>query len=96
MTSELALYNAILEPTHPQGSFDISLAFRDGAKIPDSLRYGTSSMMDYGVVGSVGHELVVDRAVSLCSVEGDNTTQTYSFDFGLRSEGRLLFVEHNL
>ena len=96
LTSELALYNAGLEPTRPQGSFDISLAFRDGAKIPDSLRHGTSSMIDYGVGGSVGHELVIDEAVSLCSIEGDSVTLTDSFDFGSRNEGRLLFMGHNL
>ena len=91
LTSELTLYNAGLEPTRPQGSFDISLAFRDGAKIPDSLRHGTSSVIDYGVGGSAGHELVIDEAVSLCSVEGDSVTLTNKFDFGSRSEGRLLF-----
>ena len=86
LTSELALYNASLESTRPWGSFDVSFAFRDGAKVPDSLRHGTSSMINYGVGGSAGHELVVDGAVSLCSVEGDNATQTDSFDFGSRSE----------
>ena len=54
LTSELALYNAGLEPTRPHGSFDISLSFHDGAKIPNSLRHGTSSVIDYGVGGSVG------------------------------------------
>ena len=96
MTFELALYDAGLEPTRPQGSFDISLAFRDGAKIADSLRHGTSSVIDYGVGGLVGHELVIDGAVSLCSIERDSLTQTNSFDFGSRSEGRHLFVGHNL
>ena len=96
LTSDLAIYNAGLEPTRPQGCFDISLAFRDGAKIPDSLRHGTSSVINYGVGGSTGHELVIDGAVSLCSVEGDSATQTYSFDFRSRSEGRFLLMGHDL
>ena len=53
-------------------------------------------MIDYGVGGLAGRELVIDGAVSLCSIEGDSVTQTDSFDFGSRSEGRLLFVGHNL
>ena len=91
LTSELALYNAGLEPTRPQGSFDISLAFRDGAKIPDSLRHGVSGVIDHGVGGSSVHELVTDEVVSLGSVEGDSVTLTDNFDFGSKSEGRLLF-----
>ena len=66
LTSELALYSASLEPTRPQGIFDISLAFRDGAKIPDCLRHGASGVIDYGVGGSAGDEFVVDGAVSFC------------------------------
>ena len=73
LTLELALYNAGLELTRLQGSFNISLAFRDGAKIPDSLRHGTSSVIDYGVGGSAGRELVINRAVSLCSIKGDTS-----------------------
>ena len=82
MTSELALYNAILELTRPRGSFDISLAFCDGAKVPDSLRHGTSGVIVYGVRGSVGDEFVIDWAVSLCFVEGNSATQTDSLTSG--------------
>ena len=89
LTLELALYNAGLEPTHLRGSFDIPLAFRDGAKVPKLLRQGTSSMIDRGVRESMGDKLVTDGAVSPCSVEGDSITQTNSFDLGSRSEGRL-------
>ena len=91
LTSELALYNAGLEPTRPQGSFDISLAFRDGAKVPDSLRHGVSGVIDHGVGESAGHELVIDEVVSLGFAEGDNVTLTDNLDFGSKSEGRLLF-----
>ena len=53
-------------------------------------------MIDYGVGGSAGRELVIDGVVSLCSVEGNSVTLIDSFDFGSRSEGRFLFVGHNL
>ena len=92
MTSELALYNAGLEPTRPQGSFDIFLGFRDGAKIPDSLRHGVSGVIDHGGGGSASHELVIEEVVSLGSVEGDSVTLTDNFDFGSKSEGRLLIL----
>ena len=91
LTSKLALHNASLEPTHLCGSFDVSLAFCDGAKVPGSLRHGTSGVIDYGVGESVDDELVIDGAISLYSIKGDSVTQTYSFDLGSRSEGRLLF-----
>ena len=96
LTSELALYNAGLEPNRPQGSFDISLAFRDGAKVPDSLRHGVSSVINHGSGGSAGHKLVIDEVVSFGSVEGDSVTLTDNFNFGSKSEGRLLFVGHDL
>ena len=70
LTSELALYNAGLEPTRPLDSFYIPLAFHDRAKVPDSLRHGTSGVIDCGVGESVGRELVTDRVTSHCSVEG--------------------------
>ena len=72
LTSELALYNVGLEPTRSWGNFDIPFAFRDGAKVPDYLRHGTSGVIDYGVRESVGDELVTDGAASSCFVEGDN------------------------
>ena len=87
----MALYNAGLEPTRLQGSFDISLAFCDGAKVPNSLRHGVSSVIDHGVGGSTGHKLVIDEVVSLGSVEGDSVTLTDNLDFGSKREGRLLF-----
>ena len=67
LTLELALYNTGLEPTRPRGNFDIPLAFRDVAKVPDSLRHGNSDVNVYGVRELVGNELVTDGAVSPCS-----------------------------
>ena len=53
-------------------------------------------MINYRVGGSVGDELVIDGVVSLCFVEGHSAMETDSFDLGLKSEGRLLFMEHDL
>ena len=46
LTPELALYNTSLEPTCPHDSFDAPLAFRDGVRIPNSLRHGTSDVIN--------------------------------------------------
>ena len=54
LTSELALYNVGLELTRPHDSFDAPLAFCDGVKILDSLRHGTSYVIDRRVGESVG------------------------------------------
>ena len=97
LTSELALYNACLELTRPHDSFDAPLAFRDRVKVPNSLRHGTSDVIDHGVKGLVGGELVTDGVTSHCSVEGDSATRVDNFDIGSRSEGMLpFFVERDL
>ena len=91
LTSELALHNVGLEPTHLRVSFDIPLAFHDGAKVPDSLKHGASGVINHGVGELVGDELVADGAVSPHTVEEDSATLTDSFDRGSRSAGRLPF-----
>ena len=97
MNSEFSLYNAGLELTHPHDSFDVPFAFRDGVKVSKSLRHGTSDVIDHGVKGLVGGELVTDGVTSHCSVEGDSATRVDNFDIGSRSEGMLpFFVEHDL
>ena len=72
LTSELACYNAGLEPTCPHDNFDASLAFCDGVSIPDSLRHGTFDVINRRIRESVGGELVTDVATSHCSIEGEN------------------------
>ena len=90
MTLELALYNPGLEPTRLHGHFDATIAFCDGARIPDSLRHGASNIVDHRTVESVGGELITDGVISHCFVEGDNVVRVDSSNIGSRSKGRLL------
>ena len=71
LTSELALFNAGLELTHPDGDFDLPLSFCVDVKVPDTLRQVVASVIDHGVVESIRYGFVVEGITSHCFIEGD-------------------------
>ena len=84
----MAPYNADLELTSLNDSFNAPLTFRDGARIPDSLRHSALGIVDHQVEESMCGELATDGVVFRCSIKGENIVRVENSDIGSSSKGR--------